>query len=301
MKVERRNDLSLRMLEIFGTLMLTQTTVAAAEELGISQPSVSSTVKQLEEQLGFLLFDREKGRMTPTEEAKSLFQEVEPLFERVRSIEARVRDLRAGSVGKLRIMATPPLGNTVVADALAAFLKGRSGVTVQYDVRRLENVIDAVATGAAELGFCLGLASHPGVEVTVLRRDRMVALLHAAHPLAARPVLEPAALAEHGFVGLDRASHIGLLLQNAFEAVGVPYRPQVEVRYCNTARILAQAGAGIAMVDRYTANVQAHADLVQRPFQPGLSLSACLIARQDRPLSRLAREFFAVVEAALQR
>lgn len=301
MKVERRNDLSLRMLEIFGTLMLTQTTVAAAEELGISQPSVSSSVKQLEEQLGFLLFDRDKKRMTPTEEAKSLFQEVEPLFERVRSIEARVRDLRAGSVGKLRIMATPPLGNTVVAEALTSFLQGRSGVTVQYDVRRLENVIDAVAAGAAELGFCLGLDAHPGVDVRVLRRDRMVALMRAEHPLATLPVLEPAALAQHGFVGLDRASHIGLLVQTAFETVGVAYRPQVEVRYCNTARTLAQAGAGVAMVDRYTATFPEHVDLVQRPFQPNISLSACVVTRPDRPLSRLGQEFFDVFEAVLQR
>ena len=61
MKIARRNDLSLRLLEIFGTLMLRQTTVAAAEELGISQPSVSTAIKQLEEQLGFELFEREKS------------------------------------------------------------------------------------------------------------------------------------------------------------------------------------------------------------------------------------------------
>ena len=176
MKIARRNDLSLRLLEIFGTLMLRQTTVAAAEELGISQPSVSTAIKQLEEQLGFELFEREKKRMIPTNEARSLFQEVEPLFEQLRSVESCVRDLRGGTVGKLRIMATPPLGHSVVPGALSAFLADRPGVTVQYDVRRMDAVIDAVAIGAADIGLCLGLDSHPGVDVTTIQWERMVAL-----------------------------------------------------------------------------------------------------------------------------
>jgi len=66
MKIARRNDLSLRLLEVFGTLMLCRTTTAAAEELGISQPSVSIAIKQLEGQLGFALFERAKNvRATP--------------------------------------------------------------------------------------------------------------------------------------------------------------------------------------------------------------------------------------------
>lgn len=200
MKIARRNDLSLRLLEIFGTLILTQTTVAAAEDLGISQPSVSLAIKQLEAQLGFALFAREKKRMVPTNEALSLFQEIEPLFEQLRSVEARARDLRGGTVGKLRIMATPPLGHSVVPGALSAFLEARPGVTVQYDVRRMENVINAVATGTADIGLCLGLDSHPGVSVKTVRRDRMVALMRPTHPLAALTVICPNDIAGHGFI-----------------------------------------------------------------------------------------------------
>lgn len=53
MRVTRRNDLSLRFLEVFGAVMLHRTTVGAAEELGVSQPAVSLAVKQLESSLIF--------------------------------------------------------------------------------------------------------------------------------------------------------------------------------------------------------------------------------------------------------
>ena len=299
MKIARRNDLSLRLLEIFGTLMLYQTTVAAAEELGISQPSVSTAIKQLEAQLDFALFERKKRRMVPTPEARSLFQEVEPLFEQLRSVESRVRDLRGGSVGKLRIMATPPLGHSLVPGALSAFLDARSDVTVQYDVRRMENVIDAVAIGAADIGLCLALESHPGVTVETLKTERMVALMRNDHPLAKMSVISPQDAAEYGFIGLDRASRLGHLLQNAFEVSQVAYTPQVEVRYCHTAAVLAHSGNGLAVVDAWTASFLPNMYMVCRAFDPPIQLSACMLSRPGRPLSRLAEEFSQAFVASL--
>ena len=271
--------------------MLHQTTIAAAEELGISQSSVSTAIKQLERQLGFALFEREKKRMRPTGDARSLFQEIEPLFEQLRSVESRVRDLREGAVGKLRIMATPPLGHSIVPTALAAFLDGRPGVTVQYDVRRMENVIDAVAIGAADIGLCLGLDQHPGVSGRKMRTDRMGALMRSDHPVSDLSVIGPNDVLGHGFIGLDRASRLGLLLQNAFETVRVAYQPKVEVRYCHTAAVLANAGMGIAVVDSYTASFLPNMDLTVRAFDPLISVSACMLTRPDRPLSSLALAF----------
>jgi DNA-binding transcriptional LysR family regulator len=291
MKIARRNDLSLRLLEIFGTLMLFRTTVRTAEELGISQPSVSTAIKQLEGQVGFALFERDKQRMVPTVEACSLFQEMEPLFKQLRSVESRVRDLRSGSAGKLRLMATPPLGHSVVPAALLAFLKERPGVTVQYDVRRMENVIDAVATGAADIGLCLALENHPGVTVETMRTDRMVALMKADHPLAVHKVITPRDVGAFGFIGLDRASRMGFLLQTAFESAKVPYTPQVEVRYCHTAAVLAHSGAGIAVVDSYTASFLPNMDLAIRAFEPAIAVPACMVLRTTGPLSNLASEF----------
>ncbi|MEE3100937.1 MAG: LysR family transcriptional regulator, partial [Pseudomonadota bacterium] len=113
MKIERRNDLSLRLLEVFGAVMQHQTTVRSAEALGISQPAVSTAIRALEAQVGFALFERRNRRILPTEEALDLYREVEPIVSMLRSVEGRVRDLRAGAAGKLRIMATPPLGHSL--------------------------------------------------------------------------------------------------------------------------------------------------------------------------------------------
>lgn len=299
MRINRKNDLSLRLLEIFGTMMLNQTTVGAAAELGISQPAVSSAIKQLEQQVGFPLFERRNRRLQPTEEARSLFAEIEPIFLHLRSVEGHVRDLREGTAGKLRIMATPPLGHSIIPVVLRRFLADRPGVMVQYDVRRMEHVIEAVEIGAAEIGVVLGLESHPAVDVRVMRRSDMVALLPSGHPLAGKPVITPQDCALHGHIGLDGASRLGLLVQSAFERDGVPYQPRVEVRYCHTSAVLANAGIGVAVVDSFTSSFVANLDVVARPFAPAIRIGACRLTRADAPLSRLASGFAAEMERLL--
>lgn len=294
-----RNELSLRQLEIFGTLMLHRTMVETAGEIGVSQPAVSIALRQLETELGFALFERRGKRLLPTEEARSLFREIEPVFRQLRSVEAHARELRDGTEGILRMIATAPLGNAVVPGALKRFLAERPNVAVQYDVARLDDVIEAVEIGSAEIGLVLGLRTHPAVSVRTLHETRMVALVPPAHPLAGAPSIDPAAAAEHGFIGLDRVSRLGQLLQGTFVTASVEYAPRVIVRNCHTAAVLANAGMGLAVVDPFTASFLTNLDLVRRPFEPGIPIGAGVLSRPGAALSRVAHSFVDVLDGEL--
>lgn len=298
MRVERKNDVSLRLLEIFGSMMRCQTTVEAAEELGISQPAVSAGIKQLESQLGITLFTRVKRRLQPTEEAREIFIEIEPVFTLLRSFGSRVRDMKSGKAGRLRIMATPPLGHTVVPGTLKRFLSRRKEVSVLYDVRRLENVVEAVEFGIVDVGLVLALDSHPAVEVRPIHRGDMVCLVPQGHEFGTEPVITPRMLARRGFVGLELASRIGQHLHRAFERSATPYEPQVEVRYCHTAAVLANAGIGVAVVDQFTARFLADDSLLRKPFEPAVSISASILTRSIFPPSRIAAEFIEELQAS---
>lgn len=127
----------LRAWEVFGTLVRCGTPVAAAEALGISQSAVSLAIGDMEARLGFPLFVRDHRRLEPTQAARVLVEEVAPLFDRLALLEMRAADIRDGAAGRLRIMSTPPLGHSVVPQALRAFLAGRPQVKVHYEVARL--------------------------------------------------------------------------------------------------------------------------------------------------------------------
>ncbi|MDE1157069.1 MAG: LysR family transcriptional regulator [Neorhizobium sp.] len=298
-EAEQKPDISLRLLEIFGAMMRCETTVEAAEQLGISQPAVSNGIRQLENQLGVTLFERLHRRLQPTEEALLLFEDVRPVFSMLRSFSTRARAIRHGLSGRLRVMSTPPLGNTVAPVALARFLKERPDVSVSYDVRRLEHVIEAVQNGSADIGLAVALDRHPSVNIEILSRTHMVAVVPKDHPIAAQREIAVSDLLARGFIGLEAESRMGQLLRDAFERDGAAYDPRVEVRYCATAAVLANAGVGAAVVDPYSAAYQANDGLVQLPFQPPCEITAVLITRKGVPRSRLLHGFIAELKRAV--
>ncbi|WP_174803379.1 LysR family transcriptional regulator [Martelella limonii] len=294
---EATPDISLRLLEIFDAVMRCGSTVEAAEELGISQPAVSSGLRQLETHIGVTLFERLHRRLQPTEEAMTLHEEIKPVFGLVKGFSARARDIRQGVSGRLRIISTPPLGHTVAPLAMQRFLKDREGVSVAYDVRRLEHVIAAVQTGAADIGLALALNDHPAVNVSVIAKTHMVAVL----PEASAPgqTVSAAALSGHRFIGLEIDSRLGQMVRAAFERDGAPYQPRVEVRYCATAAVLVGAGIGAAVIDPFSAAFHAKPDIAVRAFLPPIEITAVMITRKGVPRSRLLHAFISEMKQAL--
>lgn len=94
MRIDRRNDLSLKLIEVFGAVMEHGTTTDAAEHLGVSQPAVSNCVRSLEKQLGLLLFERAGRQLRPTEEAHLLYAESQPIFGMLRRLASEVHELK---------------------------------------------------------------------------------------------------------------------------------------------------------------------------------------------------------------
>ena len=77
-----------RYLEIFDTIMRTRSLTEAARILNVSQPALSKMLTHAEDQIGIPLFNRRRGRITPTSEALQLFKETEAVFDRLHDVLA---------------------------------------------------------------------------------------------------------------------------------------------------------------------------------------------------------------------
>ena len=186
--------MNLRQLEILRAVIRHRTTVAAADELALSQPAISNALKAMEAQAGFALFERVNNRLFPTTEAMALYKESDAIFALHAKLENRVRDLRENRTGHLSIVATPPLAYSIIPPALSNFLRRRQQTRVFFDVRRYEGIIEGVTSRVAELGFALGLSHHPGIAHEVVHTGEMVCVLPPKHPLAEQPVITAADL-----------------------------------------------------------------------------------------------------------
>lgn len=292
--------MTLRQLEILRALVRNRTTIAAADALHLSQPAVSNALKAMEDQAGFALFERINNRLFPTREAQVLLEDAEAIFALHARLENRVRDLRESKGGHLRVVATPPLGHSVIAIALRHFLTQRPQVQVFLDVRRFEGVTENVDSGLADLGFMLGQDDYGGLAREELLVGDMVCVMPPDHPLAACAVVTPADLAPHRFIALERGTRMGEAVRDSFRAAGCSFAFSTEVRYCNTACVLVEHGIGVSVVDPFSPVSGTARALTVRPFLPVTHTAAFAVWSTHRPMSRLADAFLHDVRRVVQ-
>jgi DNA-binding transcriptional LysR family regulator len=135
----------------------------------------------------------------------------------------------------------------------------------------------------------LGMVRDDQLRTVPLVEGPLVCVLPKTHILCSYDSISPAELQGQTLIGVD--SNIGALVHTAFINTGIPYDPEMEVRYCHTACVLANAGVGATVVDSFSAHFISSSDAQIRPFVPQMNIPAVAVHRRGTPLSRMAEEF----------
>ncbi|HWX50794.1 MAG TPA: LysR substrate-binding domain-containing protein [Roseomonas sp.] len=288
-----------RQIEVFRTIMHCGTLTAAAQALNVSQPALSQLLLHAEDQLGFRLFERLHGRLTPTPEAMQLFPEAERLHRDLEGFRRFAADLRQGRAGTLRLAASAPAALSFVPGALAAFRAACPGVRVISYVVPLAVVASMLDKGEADLGVAMTDTPQPMLQIEQIGQSELLCLLPAGHPLTAREAVGPADLDGETLISYRADNLPGLLLGQAFAQAGIAYQPQVEIDVSIAALSFVQQGLGVALVDALVP-WSSFPGLVVRPLRPRQALPISLLVSTRRPLSRTQEVLRQQLRAAMQ-
>ena len=162
------NTMNLRHIEVFHAVYVNGTISAAAKALNVSQPSVSKVLKHAEGRLGFPLFQRIGGRLTPSDEGHILFKEVDDLYRRIGAVNMTAKNLRGGGDGHIRLAVPPALANA------APNKKGAAGA-VKVNVVRVFTVV-AIATVAGGVIYSTASALAVSAERDEMRKTKAMTI-----------------------------------------------------------------------------------------------------------------------------
>lgn len=272
---------NLRQVEAFRAVMLTGQMTTAAELMSITQPAVSRLIRDFEHATTLRLFERRGNQIIPTQEAVTLWKEVDRAFVGMNHIAALAKEIARQAAGTLRIAAMPALANGVLARFLARFLRDKPNLQASLSGLPSSMVIEAVAAGQAEIGYADGPLDRPGFIIETQAMSAVVAM-PKEHPLSAKEVIYPADLAGQRMISLEPGTIFAMRVEVAL--AGIQRLSNVETRLSHTALSLVSEGAGIAIIDPTAASEFTDRGVAVRRF--GVFIDAGFLAIQPANRSR---------------
>lgn len=293
--------MQLRQIEIFHAVMLTGSVSSAARHLRISQPAATRLLRRAEDQLGYKLFAREKGRLAPTHEARMLFGESQRVMSGLEQLRRLSLNLGKSQFGHLRVAATPSLCVDVIPLAVAIMRRQNKKATFTVEARLFEELLRVVTTHEVDVGFGLNLSPLPGMEITPLTRGKFFGIFPASEEAKLPRQVDAKVFARYPFI--DQLSH-NPTWPYAAASIDIArrrelnFRPVVGVKTNQVALALVQQGAGAAIVDQYTVATSDAKRVAVRPLSFDFTFSVDTIRLSGQPTSHLADQFVsAFVEA----
>jgi DNA-binding transcriptional LysR family regulator len=275
----------LRLLQYFVEVAQTGNVTRAAEQLHISQPSLSAAIQQLETQLGVALLERRGRRVFVTEAGALLAARSRELLDQVDAVVSEVRGRAASTSGRVRLGASPTSRHGVLPRVTAACAEHAPGVMLYTSEDTTGALLRDVARGAldAAVTFCAPEPLPDGLELHPLDVEEAVAHLRDDHRLAARrEVTLPELAGETVLIAASRdSSGFTDRVTGAFAAAGVAptFRPDP---YPDLGLQAVREGLGIVVYARgaFPPSLPGSAFV---PIVPALALPFGLVTRAQPP------------------
>ena len=241
----------LRSLEAYREVAARGSVTSAAQTLGVSQPTVSRMIQELERELGQEMFQRVGQRLVLTAQGMALRDEVDRALGGITEFWERAREVASAIAPPLRISAVSALAFGLLPRAWQA--AGAESVRIAIQVEPPDQVQADVMSGAARLGATSVPLLHRDLDLAWLGTAPCVLAVPESDPLAAEdgPV-DLCALCGRGMVGMSLRRGVPARISAALRAAGV--EPQTIVRTNSTMNALSfiRAGTGIAIIEPLT-------------------------------------------------
>jgi DNA-binding transcriptional LysR family regulator len=290
---------NLRHLEVYCAVARARSFTRAAEELHVSQPVVSRTVRELERSLGVDLLVRTTRSVSLTAQGEELLDLAGDLLDRVDRTMERFAAYCRGDYGRIVVATLPSIAAGYLPPLLVAFLAENAGMRVEIlDVTAAE-AARAVESGAADLAIA-SPTTTASLHSDLLVRDRFVAVLGERHPLARRRTLTWSALAAEPFIAMTRGSSVRELTDHAMSEASVTPTNVVEARNIATAGGIVAAGLGVSAFPELVLPLLVSTAIVTRPLRdPVVHRDIAVITPSTTPLSPPAQRFVSALHSHL--
>jgi DNA-binding transcriptional LysR family regulator len=293
-------NVDLRQLRSFVTIVRCGNFTRAAQQLGVSQPALSLSLRQLESALGLRLLDRTTRSIGLTADGLRLLPTAERLLI---DFEAAIRDVKEAAAERrsmLTVACLPSLAVRVLPEAITKFQKQFPDVAIQIRDGTAAAVMRAVRQAEADIGMSSYWQAQPDLEFRPIAEDRFVLVCPSGHRLAQRSQVPWSVLKNESFLMLTPDTSMRRLLDDTFGDFSSIVQPAFEVGSWATLCGLLEAGLGITALPDLAVPMTDSKTLVQVPLvEPVVTRDIGIVARHGSEMTSSAQGFLDVLDGVL--
>jgi DNA-binding transcriptional LysR family regulator len=260
--------LDVRQLEVLVEIARTGSHTAAAASLGFTQPAVSYQMRRLQQAVGTPLFTRVGRGLELTPTGQSLVRHADTIFAVLRAADQDIASLVARGGGLVRMVAFQSSCLTLLPDVVTRLAADHPDVHVTVTQAEPVEARHLIRTGLADLGLLCNWENEdlPEGESVMLRvplmTDRRFVVMRGDHPLAGRPSIGLAELADQRWVMESYRDRFTAACTN------LGFQPRISATIDDAIAIqaLVAAGLGITLMSEMALRGPSYSTLVHRPL-----------------------------------
>ncbi|CAB3920951.1 LysR family transcriptional regulator [Achromobacter deleyi] len=259
----------------------------AAEALALSQPALSSAIRELETLMGVTLFDRGTHHVRLTPAGQAARAQIEWLLNSYTQGTDDLRRLLDTQAATVRIGCIPSTMH-LLAPAVAQWRLRHPEIVLILSDHLNDELMAALANGELDIGLGLDFGLAPGLAAAFVAEDDLVAVLSDSHRLSRRRQITWQDLKREPLAVLSRGSTYEMIV-SALRQQGADLAATDTLNYTDTLYSLVRAGLRVGLISRLYTQGQRPDGLAIVPLQhPRLTRRISLMARAPEQQARAA-------------
>ena len=283
-----------RHIEVFYSVFIHGSVTKAAQDLNVTQPSISKILSQSESDLGIKLFERLNKKMIPTQEAKILFPYVQKIHNNLSNFKKVSSNLVEKPQGDLNIAATHALGIDYLPEAISKFSALNTKATFETVTLHYDEIIKQVL----ELKVDVGIVYDPVPNSDLINQPIINGKFVVIAPQSFFPnktLVNIDDIKTQPFIKItDKVGPRGPLgskLEEYLLKNSINLNPTFNTETYQVALALVSKGMGITITDKISAESSSHPNIKILDLKPDLEFSLEIVYSKSNPLSLINKSF----------
>ena len=289
-------ELSIRQLKLFLKLCETGSLTETAALHGVTQPALSRSIKDMELNLGYQLFNRNARGVSLT----SFGQRVLPIAKHIVAEYdfgfSTISEFMDDKPERLLVASITSMVPTVVAPALARLRASRPNIELNVCGGMACDIVEAVFSGRAEVGFSTKPTQDSRLIYSPVTSDSLLLVCRNDDPLCSGESVPWEMLEGQSLLTLGTRSILNTLVSDELKAAKVSIASIIECQEFSQIGVFLNQRMGVAIVPSSAISLLG-SEFAAVPLRPDVTRQLGIITRSDRPLTDAASDLIAIVRS----